>query len=159
MEKELSAEFIEIFGSTTVEESLVNPVVQRQPPKLPIEDDLFLSPVTGAADQLCRRLEDDAFIAELVGPTEDEAQKGITPIHSACSAGRELLTMAKIISTRVAKRHAAVAASAPERCRRIHAIVEQARRAAPESIRGSDGWDRLAASCERYVATAIMELA
>src|ERR1700674_3234790 len=163
MAKQESIDFQELFGASTVPESLDSdaPVIYKKPEPLSIEDELFpYRPATGAADQLCQQLESEAFIAELVGPTEDEAQKGLTPIRSASfSAGRELYEMAKQISARVAKRETAVAARAPERRRRIHAIVEQARRAAPESIQGSDGWDRLAANCERYIATAIRELA
>jgi hypothetical protein len=156
MAKQESIDFQIIFNASTITESLAAnaPVSYNNKPEptLPTDDELW-DLLTRSSGRVAQQIEDQEFIREISGPEPSASLPVFTPKTE--SSGAELLKIARRICTRTAE----IAKRAPERRRRIHAIVEQARLAAPESIRDSDGWDRLAASCERYVATAIMELA
>lgn len=75
-----SSYYAEIFGMDALDS--VAPVLHSKPvPDVPFLDDATTDyrKSAGAADQLCKKLEDSALVSELVGPVTDISGQVFTP--------------------------------------------------------------------------------
>jgi hypothetical protein len=151
----------ELFGASTVAESLdpENPVIQRQPPQLPIDDPLFpFSPSDGAADSLCKRLERDTLIAELLGDTEDQATRGLTHLDELLEKREPRHDFISDVMTYVS-RSQRIAKRAPERRRVIAGFINDfVKRLGAQTANHEPQIAALQHSCEEFITQNLMEV-
>ena len=147
MAKSESIDFVELFGASSVRESLnanVMELQQRQPAPLPMDDAIFdfLSPTSNKAAQ---QVLDDALVQEISG--YEPAAAPIRPAPISTSTAMFDFT----------KRAARVLHEAPAHRRAIQTIVNKFRYSkALTSTRDDSAWDRLVQSSADFVTGAIL---
>ena len=136
--------FHEIFGYEDVKPTTITKAVT-----LPMDSELYpYESVNGASDGLCKALQDESFISEIVGDRAPVTHASATPAFE--------LDFTKIW-TQASDRASRVHKAAPERRHAISAIVEQARQKTPVRVRNSDRWNCLTVACERFCTAALLE--
>ena len=151
MAKTENVEFQEIFGASTIAESLdANAPVSynNQPePTLPTDDELW-DLLTTSSGRVAQQIEDQEFIREIFGAEPSASLPVFTPEKSV---GHELSDFTK--------RAARVLREAPVHRRAMQKIVGTIRNSAMfEPVRNDPAWDRLVEAGVNFVTGVILEV-
>lgn len=151
MTKSQSADFQEIFGASTIAESLdANTPVSysnKPEPVLPTDNELW-ELLTTSSGRVAQHIEDQEFIREISGAEPSASLPVFTPKTE--SAGHELRDFTK--------RAARVLRDAPAHRRAMQKIVGRIRNSAMfEPVRNDPAWDRLVETGVNFVVGAILE--
>jgi hypothetical protein len=143
-----SSIYLEIFGCEDVRQ----PAMQKKAPILPMDSELYpYQEPTGAADELCEKLQASALTDEILGSRAPVTQ---SPTSSAFE-----VDFLKCLQDGIGRADD-VHKRAPERKRRIREIINAARKqpALRPILANSDAWDRLAHHCEEFISQTLLQV-